>query len=65
MIYWQTYSQAFPTPMRYERLDGFFLDEFTPDNPELNKLVDDRGKFHQQGTVTSWIKEHRLPFFLR
>lgn len=51
--------------MRYERLDGFFLDEFTPDNPELNKLVDDRGKFHQQGTVTSWIKEHRLPFFLR
>ena len=57
----------FGTAVRYERLDGYYLD--TPsdisNDSELHQLIDEQGKFLQQGAISQWIKEHRLPFFLR
>ncbi|CAB3981499.1 Hypothetical predicted protein [Paramuricea clavata] len=59
--------KVFGTAIRYERLDGYYLD--TPsdisNDSELHQLVDEQGKFLQQGAISLWIKEHRLPFFLR
>ena len=59
--------KVFGTALRYERLDGYCLDTSSniSNNSDIHQLVDEQGKFLQQGAISQWVKDHRLPFFLR
>ncbi|XP_028403051.1 uncharacterized protein LOC114525812 isoform X2 [Dendronephthya gigantea] len=60
--------KAFGTALRYERLEGYYLESPAANiqnHSEFQELIDEDGKFLQQSAISLWIKEHRLPFFLR